>query len=88
MAERIPVQNLLRRLKSSISFLRHNIFTGITYRWLTNIFGSIFFATVILIILFCMFAKDSYYNMVKDRLRTDAQNVGHYYSTYISAASF
>lgn len=78
----------LQKMRNNLLFLRQNIFSGITYRWLTNIFGSIFFATVILIILFCMFAKDSYYNMVKDRLRTDAQNVGHYYATYISASSF
>ncbi len=88
MKHRHFVRRSMRRAGGDVRFLRRNMFSGITYRWLKNVFGSIFLATILLVILFCAFAKNSYYNMVRDRLRADAQNVEHYYANYNNAASF
>lgn len=76
------------KVKRGLAFLKRNIFSGITRRWLTNVFGTILLASIIMIVLFCMFARGSFYNMAKSRLKTDAMNIAHYYSSYISTASF
>ncbi len=68
--------------------LKRTFFSGITRRWLYNIFGTILIADILLVLLFCAFARSSYYNLVRGRLRADADNVEHYYSNYISADSF
>lgn len=88
MKRRHIVRRSVRRAGRDFRFWRKNMFSGITYRWLRYVFGSIFLLTVLLVILFCAFAKDSYYNMVRDRLRADAQNVGHYHSAYNNTSAF
>lgn len=85
-------QRLLPRLwqdfRRGLRFIKRTYFSGITRRWLQNIFGTILLADILLVVLFCMFAQSSYYSMVRDRLRTDADNIEHYYSNYISADTF
>ncbi len=85
-------QRLLPRLwkdfNRGVQFVKRTYFSGITRRWLQNIFGTILLADIVLVVLFCMFARNSYYNMVQDRLRADTDNIEHYYSNYISADTF
>ncbi len=76
------------KLRQGWRYLRRTVSSGITRRWLQNVFGTVMIATVLVVILFCMFAQNSYYNMVKARLRADAQNIEHYYSNFITADSF
>ena len=71
-----------------VRFVKRTLFSGITRRWLQNIFGTILIADVALVILFCAFAQNSYYNIVRGRLRADAESIEHYYSNYISEDSF
>ncbi len=79
---------LIGRSRRGVDFLKRTLFSGITRRWLINIFGAIFFATIFLVVLFCTFAQNSYYNMLQSRLRADAQNVAHYYSNYDTSENF
>ena len=76
------------RLQQGWQYLKRTLFSGITRRWLQNVFGTIMITSIVSVILFCMFAQSSYYNMVKARLRADAQNIEHYYSNFITTASF
>ena len=76
------------KLRQGWHYVRRTVTSGITRRWLQNVFGAVLIATVLAVVLFCMFAQSSYYNMVKARLRADAQNVEHYYSNFITVESF
>ncbi len=75
-------------LRKGLRFFLRTLSSGITRRWLLNVFGTIALLDILLVVLFCTFAKNSYYNMVRDRLRTDADNIEHYFTNYIVADSF
>ena len=79
---------LWKDFRRGLRFIKRTLFSGITRRWLFNIFGTIFIADILLVFMFCAFAKNSYYNIVRGRLRADADNVEHYYSNYISVDTF
>ncbi len=74
--------------RKALAYIKRMLSSGITRRWLKNVFGTVFLATVVVVILFCMFAQSSYYNMLSARLRADAQNVEHYYSNFNTTDSF
>ncbi len=76
------------RPRQALAYLKRMFSSGITRRWLKNVFGTVLLATIAVVILFCMFAQSSYYNMLSARLRADAQNVGHYYTNFITTDSF
>ncbi|MBR5782983.1 MAG: HAMP domain-containing protein [Clostridia bacterium] len=82
------VARLKKRAVEFWQLLRRTLFSGITLRWLRNVFGAILIASILMVTFFCMFAQNSYYNMVRARLRADAQNLENYYSNYISTESF
>lgn len=86
------MKNIFSRLQTRIvrvwGFLRRTLFSGITFKWLRGVFGTIFITSVLMVMFFCMFAQNSYYNMVRERLRADAQNLENYYSKYVSTDSF
>ena len=75
-------EHILERAKRGWRFLKRTLFSGITLKWLRNVFGAIVIASVLMVVFFCMFAQNSYYNMVRARLRADAQNLENYFSNY------
>ncbi len=79
---------LWKDFRRGVRFIKRTLFSGITRRWLQNIFGTILVADILLVILFCAFARNSYYNLVRGRMRADADNIQHYYANFISADSF
>lgn len=77
-----------KKPRQAAAYLKRMLSSGITRRWLRNVFGTVLLATVVAVVLFCMFAQSSYYNVLSARLRADAQNVEHYYTNFIAADSF
>lgn len=76
-------KRLWNRLRSGIEYIKRNIFSGITRRWFVNIFGVILLMSVLTVTLFCIFARNSYYANVSERLRNDATSVERYYDNYV-----
>ena len=69
---------LWKDFRRGLRFIKRTLFSGITRRWLFNIFGTIFIADILLVFMFCAFAKNSYYNIVRGRLRADADLIGNF----------
>ncbi len=72
------------KLKWAIEVVQKHVFTGITRRWLLNVFGVILLVVILVFAVLCAMLKNSYYNNCTSTLRASGEYMSKYFERYIS----
>jgi signal transduction histidine kinase len=73
----------VEKLKYLAHLVQKHIFTGITRRWLINVFGVILLVVVLMFAILCAIIKNSYYNNCTSTLRASGEYMAKYFERYI-----
>lgn len=71
------------KLKNAIPDIRKKYFSGITMRWILNVFGPVFAVVVLACIILCVFADNFYEASVKNRIKVDAESTVRYFDGFV-----
>ena len=77
------LKNIFDKVKNFIYALKKRIFTGITLRWLFNVFGLVFIVVIIASVLLCIFIKNFYYSNVESEMAVSAETTAKYFERYV-----
>lgn len=77
------LKSVFNKVISFIRGLRKRIFTGITLRWLLNVFGIVFIVVIIVQVLLCIFIKNFYFSNVESEMAVSAETTAKYFERYV-----
>lgn len=77
------VLELYEKLKELALLAQKHVFTGITRRWLINVFGVILLVVVLVFSVLCAIIKNTYYNSSISTLKASGEYVARYFERYI-----
>ncbi|MBQ8894898.1 MAG: sensor histidine kinase [Clostridia bacterium] len=80
---KIWVLELIEKAKWLLEMAQKHIFTGITRRWLINVFGVILLVVILVFSLLCAIVKNSYYNSCISTLRANGEYVAKYFESHV-----
>lgn len=76
-------KEIFNNIKSFLKLIRKRYFSGITTRWILNVFGPVFAVVVLSCIILCVFIDNFYMMSVKTRLRTEAESTAKYFESFV-----
>lgn len=71
------------KIKEAALWLKKRIFTGITRRWLFNVFGVILVVVILTFSVLSVIVKSFYYNECRSTLRNSAEYMSRYFTDHI-----
>lgn len=77
------VRGLYEKALELFRLAQKHIFTGITRRWLINVFGVILLVVILVFAVLCAIIKNSYYNNCTSTLRASGEYMSKYFERYI-----
>ena len=73
----------IERIRALVDVVRKRIFTGITRRWLINVFGVIFLIVTLVVVVLCAIVKSFYYSGCVSTLRNNGEYMAKYFAEHI-----
>lgn len=70
-------------MRRKLPDIRKKYFSGITTRWLLNVFGPVLAVVVLSCIILCVAISNFYGASVRNRLKMDAQSVVRYFENFV-----
>ncbi len=77
------LQEFYKKLQQMVDVLHKHIFTGITRRWLINVFGVILLVVTIVFSALCAIVKNFYYSDCVNILSAGGEYMAKYFEQYI-----
>ncbi len=77
------MQHLLERWRSLMHLIQKHIFTGITRRWLINVFGVTLLVVILAFSIMCAIIKNFYYSNCVSTLSASGEYMAKYFERYI-----
>lgn len=76
-------RDLAGKIKNLAEMAQKHIFTGITRRWLINVFGVIFLVVVLVFSVLCAVTKSFYYSNCTSTLKASGEYMAKYFEKHI-----
>lgn len=75
--------NTKEKIKRFFSELKRKFFSGITMRWVINVFGPIFAVAILACLILCVFVHNFYTMSASSTMKTNAESTAKYFEDFV-----